>query len=322
MISLILVSYNQENYILEMLESLYHQEERYGNGDKIQLIIADDYSNDNTFYLESSWAKSHKHYFKEILLLPSDRHRGINHNFLRALPYVSEPYYRGISGDDLLADIDLVTFLSDADLFIFSYFHFHDGILEPKKQDLNHLYSCYMYWGEDAERLKDISHIEFPFSLMGLVFKFPSNVKELIEEISQYEYLEDRPIWDYQINKVTQSVVYINAPIVLRRISVTSIANAHSINKFHDAFNSDVVKYWRGKRKRSNNYLEKIGALMFEYQHRYPHLKLIKMMNPYKYFRAYRKMSCFDDIKRLISELDDNYFDRNDIYLRKIKKHK
>lgn len=313
-LSIVLLSFNQEQYILHSLESIFHQELLYHRGKEIQLIIADDASTDKTFLLESLWVEFHREYFKEIIVLPSDIHRGINQNFIRALRLVSEKYVRFVAGDDLLADLDLLGELSDADINIFSFFVFqgsniYHSVTQPS------LYSYYSFWGESVERIRRYSRVIFPLTLLGMIFKRQFIDETLLERLSHYSYLEDRPLWDRCIQKPKLELYYSNRPILLHRKSKLSISADKSTNVFSSAYQSDRVAYWQSKQKYLSIGLESFSAKLYELQIRFPNCGFIRYLNPYSYFRAYRKWANAQLIGQHLEEMDCNYWERNQKYL-------
>lgn len=318
-ITFVLLSYNHEKYISQTLDSIYNQEEKYGRGQEIQLIIADDASSDCTFQIENEWVDSHKDCFKDILLLPSDQHKGINKNYIRALNYVTEDYFRGLAGDDLLADFDIINKLTDADLHIFSYFTFRDYHLDYKLNDVTSPYCSYLFWNEDFKKMKKYSKIIFPVSLHGMVFKKSLINQRLLFILNQYEYLEDRPLWDCFMELENANIKYINSPITLRRISHTSISNIKSSNEFHEAFLLNRISYWKNKRRNIKNSFDKISITIYLIKLQFPQFRFIRYFFPYNYLRLYKMISKGILVRQLATELDDKYYVKNQVFLKSLE---
>lgn len=317
-LSIILISYNQEKLILQALESIYHQEAEYKRGKDIQVIIADDASTDQTFNIEKKWVNLRKMFFKDIVLLPSDKHRGINQNYLRALQCVTEKYYRGLSGDDLIADIDFIRMLSEADIYVFSFFTFEKKI-KSKSSELGKIRNSYLFWNESVDQLKSYSSVIFPFSIVGLVFKNRFINDDFSKALLCYDYLEDRPCWDYCISQKEISIHYINCPISLYRRTDSSIANPNSNNEFQKMYHKDQISYINNKIIKANSYLDKLSNGIFKIRFSFPSLAFIKFLNPYNYICAFIWYKKKTEIKRLSLELDEKYLLENEKYLKKIQ---
>lgn len=97
MLSVIIVSYNQENYIGEAIESVLKQKTNY----KYEIILADDYSSDNTFKIQEEYAKK---YPKIIKLLKREKNLGTTQNELDASLHSSGKYITKLDGDDYWID--------------------------------------------------------------------------------------------------------------------------------------------------------------------------------------------------------------------------
>lgn len=94
-LSVIVLSYNQENTIVECLDSLLSSKTKH-----IELIISDDGSNDSTTSLEQAWLTKNAESFNRILLLTSNINRGTVKNLIDAIKISSGKYIKCIGGDD------------------------------------------------------------------------------------------------------------------------------------------------------------------------------------------------------------------------------
>lgn len=62
----VILTYNQEQYVVEHLESIKYQIEHFGENIKIHFILADDASKDKTVYKVKSWIERNKNLNKFI----------------------------------------------------------------------------------------------------------------------------------------------------------------------------------------------------------------------------------------------------------------
>lgn len=95
-ISVCLISYNQGKYIHEALNSIYCQKDV-----SMEVIIADDFSTDNTFQLINDFVKSNALDWK---ILKSDRNLGMQLNWHRALNAATSEFVSILEGDDFWTD--------------------------------------------------------------------------------------------------------------------------------------------------------------------------------------------------------------------------
>lgn len=97
LISVIVVSYNSANFIIETLESIYSQKYK-----QIELIIADDCSTDSTADLVTKWAFLKKNRFSNFVLDIATNNSGISSNLNRGLKNANGKWVKLIAADDIL----------------------------------------------------------------------------------------------------------------------------------------------------------------------------------------------------------------------------
>ena len=97
LVSVNVVSYNADKYIIETLDSIANQ--TYSN---IELIISDDASSDKTVDLCRSWIQEHKSRFTNVELITVEKNTGVTANCNRALAASHGEYWKIIGSDDLL----------------------------------------------------------------------------------------------------------------------------------------------------------------------------------------------------------------------------
>ena len=104
LISIIVITYNSSKYISETLESAKNQQ--YPNK---ELIITDDFSNDETLNICTLWIKENQQYFANVKLVTSSKNTGIAPNINRGVQVANGTWLKIIAGDDILIN----TCLSD-----------------------------------------------------------------------------------------------------------------------------------------------------------------------------------------------------------------
>lgn len=98
-ISTIILSYNQEKYIAQAIESALSQHGNFLH----EIIIADDASNDKTSQIISNYTKKFPSLIKN---LSSTQNRGISENYRYSIQHASGDYIAILEGDDYWNDID------------------------------------------------------------------------------------------------------------------------------------------------------------------------------------------------------------------------
>jgi len=96
-VSIIIVSFNSSEFIVETLESILKQ-----TWEDIELIITDDCSTDNTVELCHNWLNNNKHRFVNTLLLTSEKNTGVSANANRGLKTANGDWIKFLGADDTL----------------------------------------------------------------------------------------------------------------------------------------------------------------------------------------------------------------------------
>ena len=75
MFTFVTITYNHEKYIIEHLESIRYQIENFSEGKKMNLIISDDGSMDDTMLFAQKWVERNRFLFSEVELLTSEKNQ-------------------------------------------------------------------------------------------------------------------------------------------------------------------------------------------------------------------------------------------------------
>jgi len=97
LVSIVVVSYNSSNTVLETLESIKNQ--TYKN---IELIISDDCSKDNTVSICREWLEKNRDRFVGVKLLTAEKNQGVCANVNKANNATKGEWIKGIAADDIL----------------------------------------------------------------------------------------------------------------------------------------------------------------------------------------------------------------------------
>ncbi len=94
-LNIVLISYNQEQYIAQAMESILMQ--RVNDDVQVRVIVADDCSKDNTLEIIKSYEKKSPFPF---VYLPVEKNLGISKNYQRAFAACDGDYIAILEGDD------------------------------------------------------------------------------------------------------------------------------------------------------------------------------------------------------------------------------
>ncbi|MDL1914018.1 MAG: glycosyltransferase [Bergeyella sp.] len=97
LVSVIVLTYNSQDYVIETLESIKSQ--TYNN---VELIISDDGSGDKTVSVCRDWLCENKHRFADYKVITVENNSGIPANCNRGIEVANGTWIKIIAGDDLL----------------------------------------------------------------------------------------------------------------------------------------------------------------------------------------------------------------------------
>lgn len=98
-VTVIVITYNSSEFVLETLESIRRQ--TYSN---LELIVSDDCSTDNTVSVVEEWVGKNVARFSKVRVVTSGVNTGIAPNVNRGILAASGEYIKLIAGDDILVN--------------------------------------------------------------------------------------------------------------------------------------------------------------------------------------------------------------------------
>lgn len=104
-ISVVVVTYNSEETVIETLESIKNQTYR-----EIELIVTDDASTDNTVYVVEEWFEKNHTRFKRCFCRCASINKGVSNNANEGVACCTCTMYKLIAGDDVLLPEALSTY--------------------------------------------------------------------------------------------------------------------------------------------------------------------------------------------------------------------
>jgi glycosyltransferase involved in cell wall biosynthesis len=224
LVSVIVVTYNSADWVLETLESIKAQ--TYGN---IELIITDDCSTDNTAVIVKDWLVISRERFPQSAFVSTAKNSGISANCNRGLSAARGQYIKMIAGDDMLV-ADCIDFNLDnikgALLLCSTLLFKKDEVISPMHPYV--LKDIADFFSQPEER-RVKRYMREPIFLNTPTFFFR---KEIFDKIGVFDeqliLLEDQPF----ICKALAAgcpMKFVNRVTVIYRTSATSVTGERSL---------------------------------------------------------------------------------------------
>ena len=109
LVSVCVITYNSASTIIETLDSIKNQ--TYKN---IELVISDDFSNDETINIINKWLADNTSSFAAAKLIPAKENQGTACNLNKAINNSSGEWIKILAGDDLLKENCIEAFIDES----------------------------------------------------------------------------------------------------------------------------------------------------------------------------------------------------------------
>jgi glycosyltransferase involved in cell wall biosynthesis len=296
LVSVVVITYNSTNYILETLESIKNQ--TYSN---IELIISDDCSSDNTINICEKWLIDNGKSFKDFKIIRAIKNTGVAANCNRGVSAANGDWVKLIAGDDLLLpncigdNIKFTKNHPNINVFISNMIVFLDGtfprkILEIRKPSNKHIWNQLVSINKQYE----VNLLEYHGNTPSYFIN--SKVYEIIKYDDSFPFLEDYP---FSLNALKSGfkIEYLDVDTVLYRERAGSLSKANNNVIYSSFFLKERefdevyrVPFLSNKRRKMEafEFNRKKYILKFNLNHNNFFCKLINSisirLNPYRYF--------------------------------------
>lgn len=319
-----IISYNQQDFILETLESIKYQILHYGSDIRCSLIVGDDHSLDDTIVLIRRWLETNHSLFVRSDIIERDANVGLNRNYLDVLDKIQDEHYKIIAGDDLFSCECVFEWGPEDSINAYYPIILCKGVLSIDEEILNRV----LYFAgiqhcniDDRFRVALGDYMNTPSVFVNKTLM----TKTVQDTVSQYRNFEDDPGW-YAILKSNPAVTTQFFPKckVIYRIHEQSLSHGLSSEK-NRMFFEDLLRFRLECAKNMPGLHRKIAVFGA-----YFYLKMMDIgrrtiyISPFYYFekykrRHYRKASMRRsnyamERKRIEAELE-----HNTIYYREIR---
>ena len=224
-----ILTYNQEKYVLETMESIKYQKIHYGSDIDVSLIITDDASKDNTVELLSNWCEKNREYFDKIDLIVNKKNKGTVANFKTILSKVSEEDLKIIAGDDLIGHKNVFTeyeSLDDKKLKTYVRVELCEGNISCREKYLIDFYYHKKYGTGRGYNIKNFRRGKFLHTPSTLYTKQLFLNAECENNLDGYQLFEDDPMWYSMIkNEKELSIEFVQQGMILYRVHNQSVSN-------------------------------------------------------------------------------------------------
>lgn len=239
LVSIFVVTYNAEEFIIDTLESIKNQD--YS---PIELIVSDDGSEDQTIPLVGKWLEINKTRFVNTNVITVANNTGVSANYNRALSACNGEWIKNVDGDDILLpdciseNLTYVKSHPDVD-FVFSKINLYKkekGWIEIEYDNTRLQKFCSLNQEEQLMSLSQYNYLPSQtfFARGEVLKKFPYN--------EHYMGIEDYPKW-FELSKRGYRFYYIDKVTSLYRICQST---TKSSTRFFSPFymNSLITFFW------------------------------------------------------------------------------
>ena len=261
LVSVVVVTYNFEEVVIETLESIKNQ-----TYPKIELVITDDNSTDRTIEICKKWADKNRNRFENIIFLENKKNNGPTKNYNIGLKASTGKWVKYISDDIMDSD-----FIEDAVKIISSNLNIEILFSQCKSfygELRNKNFGGVFPENKDLYKYELTSKEQLEYMLEGCFVAAPTNFikKSLLEEMGycneRYKFFEDYPLWIKILE--SERKLYFNNKINLyyrRWEKSVSYNKDNYLNKrqveFHrEYFNNEQKNKIKSKMKRFEKNLE------------------------------------------------------------------
>lgn len=278
----VMITYNQEQYVVEHLESIKYQIEHFGQNIKINFILADDASNDKTAYKVKKWIESNQNLFFSVKFIIAVENRGIVSNVISALKNIKTEYYKILAGDDIYFRNNVFELCSlKKDVVFTPLIRFNDeNIL---KNDAKWFHKELLLFQSKHCNVQKIILDSLGYSMNlespGMFIKKSIINSSVYNFLIQFRYIDDVPFIYSLLKENTLDVFISDKPYILYRIQ-SGISTNKKHNKYAEFVNEHkLLNNMIFVKRKNNKYLN-----YFKYKY-----KLKEFLYKYNILNRYNK---------------------------------
>lgn len=323
-ISIIVLSYNHEEFICDCLESIKYQIMTYGNkNDTVEVVVTDDCSSDRTVEKVKNWEKENEGIFSNFILICNEQNIGTCNNYENALAKTSGDYIKLIGGDDLFprnSMFSVFELLKDYDIVTGLPFEYIVGSENQAAsiQTLTHKHQCINKELEGNPFYELIERRCFLNAPATYIRKDIATNPEVVSFVRSFLFTEDYPQWVKMSEIKKIKYIILNEYTIIYRRTTKS---AYIVKKNDPRFLEDRIRIYTYIYNRTRSRLTKIIIMSFLSAFRKGQILPNKLNNAFTYinrFYWYKNRSKISPIS--IDEINKNLDYINNIIMSKRKK--
>jgi glycosyltransferase involved in cell wall biosynthesis len=308
----IVISYNHEKYILEHLESIKYLIVNYAKGIKIDLIVADDGSSDDTMLICKAWVTKNSILFNKNFILFDGINRGTCENIALALEYLDSKYCKLTASDDVYSYENLFMEskkIDNCDLLSGLPLNLVNGKILHSQFDLFNLYATNIIYKKInyVNRLKQINFVNAPSLIYNT--KALRNL-EVVNFMRSYNVTEDYPL-HIKMAEIYSPLKFTQVDkifIYYRRTSGSTYITKHSV------FSQDKVAIYNYLISSESHYFKKLLLKNRLYCFNQKNKYLKKVLNLSIYIYGLNVLVNFLEIVRKSKDVNINYLKHQNHY--------
>jgi alpha-1,3-rhamnosyltransferase len=234
LVSIIVCTYNSSEFILETLESAKAQ-----TYERIELIVSDDCSADNTVDLCANWITNNKDRFTRIELLTVPQNTGVSANCNRCIKTAEADWVKFIAGDDILLPDCIasnMSFVADhpeakaifSEVLLYHEFFRKENFLwtTPAGYPMNIMDPAF-----SAQEQYKLLLLSDRITFTPSVFLYKPVLLELGGYDESNKLIEDYPMW-LKLTKAGNKLFFFSKPTVAYRRHAAAASNIEQLGLF------------------------------------------------------------------------------------------
>lgn len=315
-ISIIVLTYNHEEYICECLESIKYQVLNFGSkNNSVEVVVTDDCSSDNTVEKVKLWESENHNLFNNFLIICNDHNIGTCKNYENALLKTKGEYIKLIGGDDLFPQksmFDIFELLNDYDIVTglpFEYVINGENSSDSIKL-LTHKFQCINKELVNKSFYKLIERRCFLNAPATYIRREIATNPEVTNFVRNYNFTEDYPQWvKVSEIKTIKYIILDDYTIIYRRTN----KSAEIVKGADPRFLDDRLKIYSYLYRRTKNIFTKLvlscsisafkkGKLMPN-----KYLNILSYQNKYYWIKNRNKVKpkSIDEIQSMLNYIKD-----------------
>ena len=305
------------------LESVKYQIKHYGQGRKFQLIAADDGSTDGSREVIQRWTEQNQGLFEKTDLLFREENGGICRNYVDALRAVEGEQFVKVDGDDLLAPynvFELTELLSEYDMVCPAFIKFSGSgnLVKSYRTYLEVVLQAFI----KGKALHRAVKLGCPLSGTA-IYRKSLLTEEVYDFILRFRTVNDRACFQKIITANPGiKTCYVNRPIILYRVSGTSISHFNSASRI--LHNQEIGRLCRVQRKEEHSPLFRFLLLAQEKAAAFRvspsrFVRFFRFFSPYFVIMLWLYITRFFTIRRMEPELVDRHWQDCAAHYRRIE---